>query len=127
MDSELRKRATRAFQEVTQNDPLPPSDAYLETTLDHVFGEIWTRSGLSRKERRWISLTAAACDNVQTARESHMRSALESGDVSRAEMLEFVLHFAHYAGWPRSAELYGTFQRLCAELDAQGSGGGGKA
>jgi 4-carboxymuconolactone decarboxylase len=47
-----------------------------------------------------------------------MRAALASGDVSRQEMLEFVLHFAHYAGWPRSSQLYVTFQRICGELDA---------
>jgi len=127
MNSDLRARATRSFREVTNYDPPPSTDAYLETTLDHVFGEIWTRPGLSRKERRWISLTIAACDCATTGRESHLRSALESGDISRTEMLEFAVHFAHYAGWPRSAELYGTLQKVCAELDAQGPAVGGKA
>jgi len=118
MDPERRARATRAYREVTTTDPLPVTDAYLETTLDAVFGDVWTRPGLSRKERRWIVLTCASCDGATVARESHMRAALASGDISRQEMLEFVLQFAHYAGWPRSAELYTTFQRLCAELDA---------
>jgi 4-carboxymuconolactone decarboxylase len=118
MDPERRARAIRSYREVTATDPLPIQDAYLETTLDAVFGDVWTRPGLARKERRWISLTCAACDGSAVARESHMRAALVSGDVSRQEMLEFVLHFAHYAGWPRSSELYMTFQKLCAELDA---------
>jgi 4-carboxymuconolactone decarboxylase len=123
MDIERRKRAERTYREVTATDPLPVADDYLGFTLDAVFGDVWTRPGLSRKERRWIVLTAAACDGVATARESHLRAALASGDISRAEMLEFVIQFAHYAGWPRSSELYLTFQRICAELDA---GGGGK-
>jgi 4-carboxymuconolactone decarboxylase len=127
MDTERRARATRMYREVTTSDPLPVTDAYLEQTLDKVFGEIWTRPGLSRKERRWISLTCAACDGAAVASESHMRSALASGDVSRTEMLEFVLQFAHYAGWPRSSALYVMFQRLCAELDAAGAGPRGAA
>jgi 4-carboxymuconolactone decarboxylase len=118
MDPERRKRAERMFREVAMVDALPPTDAYLERTLDAVFGEIWTRPGLTRKERRWIALCCAACDGAPVARESHVRAALASGDVSRDEMLEFVLQFAHYAGWPRSSDLYATFQRVCAELDA---------
>jgi len=118
MDQERRARAARSYREVTGSDPLPPVDAYLETTLDAVFGDVWTRPGLARKLRRIVSLTCAACDGAAVAYESHMRAALESGDVSRAEMLELVLHFAHYAGWPRSSQLYITYQKLCAELDA---------
>jgi 4-carboxymuconolactone decarboxylase len=123
MDPERRARAARKYREVTTSDPPPPTDAYLETTLDAVFGDVWTRPGLSRKERRWISLTCASCDGARVARESHMRAALASGDVSRQEMLEFVLQFAHYAGWPRSSELYAAFQAICAELDASGGTG----
>lgn len=118
MDQERRARATRIYREVTTADPLPADDAYLETTLDSVFGDVWTRPGLGRKIRRFVSLTCAACDGAAVASESHMRAALASGDVSRQEMLEFVLHFAHYAGWPRSSQLYVTFQRICGELDA---------
>ena len=121
MESERRRRAERAYREVTTIDPLPASDDYLTHTLDAVFGDVWTRPGLSRKERRWIVLTAAACDGVATAREAHLRAALASGDVTRAEMLEFVIQFAYYAGWPRSSELYMTFQRICAEVDAAGA------
>jgi 4-carboxymuconolactone decarboxylase len=117
MDPERRARAARSYREVTTTDPVPPADAYLEATLDAVFGDIWTRPGLGRRERRLISITCAACDGAAVAYESHMRAALASGDVSRQEMLEIVLHFAHYAGWPRSSQLYMTFQRLCAELD----------
>ena len=124
MDSERRRRAERAYREVTTTDPLPVQDDYLATTLDVVFGDVWSRPGLTRKERRWIVLTATACDAIPVARESHIRAALQSGDITRAELLEFVIQFAFYAGWPRSSELYTTFQRVCAELDAAGGAKG---
>jgi alkylhydroperoxidase/carboxymuconolactone decarboxylase family protein YurZ len=49
-------------------------------------------------------------------------AALTSGDLSREEMGEFAAHFAHYAGFPIATQLYTTFQRIAAELDAAEAG-----
>ena len=120
MDSaERRARAERMYREVTTTDPFPPQDSYTETTLDAVFGELWTRPGITRKERRWITLTCVGFSAAPTPIAYHIRAALVSGDISRGEMEEFILHFAHYAGWPLSSTMYTEFTRLCAELDAQ--------
>lgn len=116
MDDDLRARARELFEEVNGFPATPPADPYLETTLDHVFGRIWSRPGLTRKERRWITLTAIAAQGADLALEVHLRSALESGDISGEEMVEFALHFAHYAGWPASAQLYTTTRRLLGEI-----------
>jgi alkylhydroperoxidase/carboxymuconolactone decarboxylase family protein YurZ len=48
-----------------------------------------------------------------------MRAAVSSGDVSREAMLELIIHFAHYGGWPLSTSLYSAFQKTAAELDAK--------
>ncbi len=116
MDDELRRRARELFEEVNGFPSTPPTDPYLETTLDHVFGRIWSRPGLTRKERRWITLTAIASQGADLALDVHLRSALESGDITGDEMIEFALHFAHYAGWPASAQLYTSTRRLLGEM-----------
>ena len=114
-----RDRARKVWEEVNQFPALEPSDDYVGMTLDHVFGDVWTRPGLTRKERRWITLTAIVCDGVQGALDVHLRSALQSGDITRDEMLEFSIHFAHYAGWPRSSQLYATVTRIANELESE--------
>jgi 4-carboxymuconolactone decarboxylase len=118
--SEERERARQKWEEVNRFPALEPADDYVGMTLDHVFGQVWTRPGLSRKERRWISLTAIACAGVQGALDVHVRSALQSGDITRDEMLEFSIHFAHYAGWPLSSQLYATATRIADELESEG-------
>jgi 4-carboxymuconolactone decarboxylase len=35
-----------------------------------------------------------------TAVQAHVRSAVDTGDISLEELAEFALHFAVYAGWP---------------------------
>ena len=117
---ERRERANRLWREVTTGEPPKPGDAYMEFTLDHVFGDVWSRPGLTRKERRWITLTCAAMSGSAPAIEGHVRGALASGDISLDEMLEFTVHFAHYAGWPLSATLYTAVRKHAAQL-----GGGG--
>ena len=117
-DDARRSRAKAMFEEVNGFPAPDPPDFFQETTLDHIFGDVWTRPGLTRKERRLITLTTIAMTGAATAMEVHVRSALQSGDLSREEMGEFAAHFAHYAGFPIATQLYTTFQRIAAELDA---------
>jgi 4-carboxymuconolactone decarboxylase len=94
----------RTFAAVMTFDP--PDDAspvLAHGLIDFVFAEIWTRPGLSRRDRRFITLS---CVNAADAVEpivDHVYAALNSGDLSITEMREAVLHFAVYAGWPKAS------------------------
>ena len=115
-ETATRARARQQWQEVNTFPALEPEDAYTEMTLDHVFGEVWSRPGLARKDRRWITLTTiAAHGGAPMALEIHVRSAIRSGDISPDEMIEFAVHFAHYGGWPLSSTLYSTIRKVLAE------------
>ena len=48
--------------------------------------------------------------------------ALESGDITRDEMMEVVVHLAHYAGWPKAAAMYRQLLKLCADLGSERGG-----
>jgi 4-carboxymuconolactone decarboxylase len=93
-------------------EPPAGSPAFEASMLPHVFGEIWTRPGLTRKERRWISLTCAAAAGSLLPVEAHMRGALKSGDITLDELNEWVLQLAQYVGWPTAAMLDTTLRRI---------------
>ncbi|MBB83939.1 MAG: hypothetical protein CL931_09045 [Deltaproteobacteria bacterium] len=122
-DDEKRTRAKAMFEEVNGFPAPEPPDFFQETSLDHVFGEVWTRPGLTKKERRWITLTTIAMTGAETAMGVHVRSALSSGEITREEMVEFAAHFAHYAGFPIATQLYTTIARVAADLEAGASEG----
>ena len=82
--------------------PSPWSEAGL---LDFVFADVWNRPGLSRRDRRWVTLACVAAADTVGPIESHVYAALKSGDMSFDEMQEFVLHFAVYCGWPKASFL----------------------
>lgn len=117
-DEDRRSRASEMFETINGFAAPEPTDFFQESSLDQVFGDVWTRPGLTRKERRWITLTTIAMTGAQMAMDVHIRSALSSGDIDRDEMAEFAAHFAHYAGFPIASRFYTAFMRIAAELDA---------
>jgi 4-carboxymuconolactone decarboxylase len=114
----------RRYREVMVSDAPPPMTPYLARgVVDSVFGELWDRPGLSRRDRRFITLACVAAAAVEVPIEQHVYAALASGDLTREEMQEVVLHFAYYAGWPRASALEGAYYRAIARLDADPSAG----
>jgi 4-carboxymuconolactone decarboxylase len=100
-----RSRGERVFEEVN-NFPAPAlRDPLTEATIEHVFAEIWSRPGLSRKERRWIALSCVGASGSPIAMRAHVTSALQTGDITIDELREFVLQFAVYQGFPKATAL----------------------
>lgn len=84
--------------------PTVGEEGPLKSWLDEViFGQIWTRPGLSRRDRRFVTLACVAAADVRAPLEQQVYAALSSGDISFAEMTETVLHFAVYCGWPKAS------------------------
>jgi 4-carboxymuconolactone decarboxylase len=113
----------RRYREVMVSDAPPPITPYLDRgVVDSVFGELWDRSGLSRRDRRWVTLACVGAAAVNTPIEQHVYAALASGDISREEMQEFILHFAYYAGWPRASALEQAYFRSIERIDTEAEG-----
>nr|WP_218617446.1 carboxymuconolactone decarboxylase family protein [Cryptosporangium aurantiacum] len=99
----------------------PPDDTSPATTglLDFVFAEVWSRPGLSRRDRRFVTLACVADADAPQPLDDHVYAALNSGDVSIVEMREAVLHFAVYAGWPKASRLNGVVDAQWARIHAE--------
>lgn len=123
VDARARRRnGARSFEEVTC---LPPADfptPYLDAIQDFVFGEMWTRPDLSRRDRRWVTLACVGTADAAIPISSHIAAALESGDVSFEELREFVLHFATCSGWPKASAMSVALEVEHARLLAAAAG-----
>ncbi|MFC7886898.1 carboxymuconolactone decarboxylase family protein [Streptomyces sp. NPDC057376] len=97
----------RAFREINCLPDAPSRDNPYSGAgiLNFVFGEMWLRPGLSRRERRLITLACVAIQGASMPIDAHVYGALRSGDVSCDEMDEVALHFAAYYGWPKASRL----------------------
>jgi 4-carboxymuconolactone decarboxylase len=97
------ERGRREFTEVMTFAPPPDSTAAASALIDFVFGEVWPRPALSRRDRRFVTLPCVAAADAEGPLRDHVYAALNSGDLTITEMRETVLHFAVYGGWPKAS------------------------
>ena len=71
----------------------------IELTDDVLFGDVWERPGLSKRDRSLITVAALVALNRDPQLKSHIARALDNG-VTRDEIIEVVTHMAFYSGWP---------------------------
>jgi 4-carboxymuconolactone decarboxylase len=79
-----------------------------------LFGDVWERLGLSKRDRSLATVSALIALNRPEQLRFHLGFALKNG-VTEAEVVELVTHLAFYAGWPSAM----TAILLAKELAAQ--------
>jgi 4-carboxymuconolactone decarboxylase len=97
----------QCFEEINLIQSPPPDSPYFYAgILNFVFGHLWLRPGLSRRDRRLITIPSVGVGDAFGPIWSHVTSALGSGDVSPSEMEELIVHFSVYAGTARAGPLH---------------------
>lgn len=74
------------------------SPALASYTQNLVLDEVWSRPGLSPRDRSVVTLAALISRNQQIELPYHVRLALENG-VKPSEISELITHLAFYSGW----------------------------
>jgi 4-carboxymuconolactone decarboxylase len=115
-----RQRGAALFHEVMTVPSTAASSPYNQAgLLDFVFAEVWARPGLTRRDRRWITLACVGAADTVGPIEAHVYAALRSGDMTFVQMQEFVLHFAVYCGWPKASFLDEVVWRQQSRIAAE--------
>ena len=91
-----------------------PGD-FFAITRDHLFGEIWTRPGLSTTQRRLLLIGALAAAGKHDILDIQLDSAYRLGELDDAALREIVIFLAHYVGWPTAATLNSQVEKLIAK------------
>src|SRR5680860_467713 len=73
----------------------------VELTDGVLFGDIWERPGLSKRDRSLITVATLIALYRTNELPGHLRRAVENG-VTRDELIELITHLAFYAGWPNA-------------------------
>jgi len=108
-------RSGREMQKRVYDTDVPADDPWLQLSQDQVFAQIWTRPGLSMRDKRLISLTAAAYAASPPGYISHIEGALDNGDLTPAELWEWLIHFTQYAGYPKAAPVWAEIRIALAK------------
>jgi 4-carboxymuconolactone decarboxylase len=96
-------------QPVSSISDLPPTRAQqlygdiapkmVELTDGILFGDIWERPQLSKRDRSLVTVSALVAAYRPEQLRSHLAIARKNG-LAEEELVELITHLAFYAGWP---------------------------
>ncbi|GMU10354.1 carboxymuconolactone decarboxylase family protein [Corallococcus caeni] len=86
----------------------------VELTDGVLFGDVWERPQLSKRDRSLITCAALVATGKTEQMGFHFPRALENG-VTQEELVELITHLAFYVGWPNAMSAMGRAKELLAK------------
>jgi len=85
-----------------------------ELTDQVLFGDVWERPGLSKRDRSLATVTALAVIGQSEQLRGHLWRALDNG-VKKEEIIELMTHLAFYCGWANAGSAALVAKRVFEE------------
>jgi 4-carboxymuconolactone decarboxylase len=89
----------------------------VELTDNVLFGDVWERPGLSKRDRSLVTVSALIALNRPEQLRFHVERALENG-VTKDELVEVITHLAFYSGWPSAMSAIAIAKEISSKKDA---------
>jgi 4-carboxymuconolactone decarboxylase len=109
---ELRRKGLEKMNEVYGWEMPDMPGEYFALTADHLFGTIWTRPGLSMRDKRIMTLTVVTALGISDLAEIQANAALANGEITEDELKEMAIFLTHYLGFPLGSKLDGAVTKV---------------
>ncbi|MCV7430473.1 carboxymuconolactone decarboxylase family protein [Mycolicibacterium bacteremicum] len=101
-------------------------DPYFDLTVEHLFGTIWTRPGLSMRDKRLLTLAAVTAVGNSDLAEIQINAALHNGELTAEELKEVAVFITHYLGFPLGSKLDGAVSKVVRQRKKAAEKGAGE-
>jgi len=115
MTDERRQRGLAKMSEVYGWEVQDGPGDFFGITVDHLFGDIWTRPGLTMRDRRLLLLGLLVGQGQQDVADIQIGAALRQGDLTPDDLREVAIFLTHYAGWPSGSRLSMQVEKLIGD------------
>jgi 4-carboxymuconolactone decarboxylase len=112
---ELRRKGLEKMNEVYAWEMPDMPGEYFALTVDHLFGRIWTRPGLSMRDRRMMVIAVVTALGLDDLLEVQVNAVLMNGELTEDELREMAVFLTHYVGFPLGSRLNGVIERVSAK------------
>lgn len=110
---ELRRKGLEKMNEVYGWEmPNVEGDPFFDLTVDHLFGTIWNRPGLTMRDKRIMTLTAVAALGNSDLAEIQANAALHNDELTGDELKEMAVFLTQYLGFPLGSKLDGAVSKV---------------
>lgn len=89
-----------------------------DLSLEFVFGKVWGRGGLDRKQRSLVTIAVLIALRQTAELQNHLRVGLTNG-LTQVEIEEAIVQTAPYAGFPAAWSAAKAFSALDESADDQ--------
>lgn len=101
----VRQRGLAKMAEVYGTEFQEYPGAHFAVTADHLFADIWSRPGLTIRDRRLLLLGALAAQGAIDTAGIQIGAALRNGELTEEQLHEIAVFLCHYVGWPNGTKL----------------------
>lgn len=120
---ELRRKGLAKMNEVYAWEMPDMPGEYFALTVDHLFGTIWTRPGLSMRDKRIMTLSVVTALGLQDLAEVQVNAAMQNNELTEEELREMAVFLTHYVGFPLGSKFNGVVERVSSKRrDAAAAG-----
>ncbi|MFC9362678.1 carboxymuconolactone decarboxylase family protein [Rhodococcus sp. NPDC057014] len=105
MTDDTRTRGLAMMEKVYGFEMQDGPGAHFAVTADHLFADIWSRPGLSIRDRRLLLLGALTAQGLVDVAEIQVGAALHNEELDEDQLREIALFLCHYVGWPLGTKL----------------------
>ncbi len=111
---ERRRRGLAKMNEVYGWEmPDLPGD-YFALTADHLFADIWSRPGLSMRDKRIMTLSVVTALGLRDLAEIQVNATLGNGEMTEADLREMAVFITHYVGFPLGSTFNNVVEKVIA-------------
>ena len=112
---ELRRKGLAKMNEVYGWEmPDLPGD-YFALTVDHLFADIWSRPGLSMRDKRIVTLSVVTALGLSDLAEIQVNAALGNQELTEEELREMAIFITHYVGFPLGSTFNNVVEKVAAK------------
>lgn len=116
---DLRERAQGVKHDVLQRELAGVDPGLAEWADDFIFGQVWSRNGLSFEDRVLVAIVALAATNKPNQLRNYLHGALQDG-IEPIRIHEAITMLVVYVGFPTVLEAMATWQSVVRSARKKG-------
>ena len=114
MDETRRKGLAKMNEVYGWEMPDMPGD-FFALTVDHLFADIWSRPGLSMRDKRLITLSVVTALGLPDLAEIQINPALHNEEMTESELRQMAVFITHYVGFPLGSTFNNVVEKVVAK------------
>lgn len=112
---EIRRIGLEKMEEVYGFEMTDGTGDFFRYTVEHLFGDIWQRPGLSTRDRRLFLIGLLVGQRADDVLGIQVPAALANGELDEEALRELVILACHYDGWPNGSRMNSVVETAVAK------------